>query len=70
MQFVTVQCVPRCRTKDLADGITRVMQLYGRGSFGVQTVYMDGEFEKIKDILTIVVANITAKNEHISEIER
>ncbi len=30
---------------------------------------MDGEFEKIKDLLPMVECNMTATKEHISEVE-
>ena len=43
---------------------------YARGGFVVNLMLMDGEFEKIKDVLPFVEVNTTAAREHVPEIER
>ena len=48
----------------------RVMQVYKRAGFNVHTILIDGEFEKIKDLMPQVVCNTTAAKEHVSEAER
>ena len=37
--------------------------------FVVQTILMDGEFEKLKDKIHNAVINTTAANEHVGELE-
>ena len=36
----------------------------------MRTILMDGEFEKVKNELALVVCNTTAAKEHVSEAER
>lgn len=35
----------------------------------MHTILMDGEFEKVKNKLPLVVCNTTAAKEHVSEVE-
>ncbi len=44
--------------------------MYRRAGFNVRTILMDGEFEKLKNILPTVECNTTAIKEHVSEAER
>jgi hypothetical protein len=41
--------------------------VYWRTGFIVRTILMDGEFEKIKDVLPTVECNTTAAKEHVSK---
>ena len=41
-----------------------------QAGFSVRTILMDGEFEKVKNELALVVCNTTAAKEHVSEVER
>ena len=48
---------------------------YGRGIgsqgvFHVQTILMDMEFDKIKDLIPMINVNISATNEHVVEVEQ
>ena len=43
---------------------------YTRGGFIVNLVLMDMEFDKIRDVLSMVEVNTTAAQEHVPEIER
>ena len=47
----------------------KVVYGYARGSFVVNLMLMDTEFEKIKDMLPMVEFNTTAAREHVPEIE-
>jgi hypothetical protein len=40
-----------------------------RAGFNVRIILMDGEFEKLKDILPTVECNATAAKEHVSKVE-
>jgi hypothetical protein len=46
------------------------MDLYSRGGFQVGTILMDNEFEKLRNLVPIIVINTTAAREHIPEVER
>jgi hypothetical protein len=44
--------------------------VYGWAGFRVRSILMDGEFEKVKGLMPMVVCNTTAAKEHISKAER
>jgi hypothetical protein len=44
--------------------------VYRRAGFNARTILMDGEFEKLKNILPKVECNTTAAKEHVSKAER
>ncbi len=44
--------------------------MYRRAGFNARTILMDGEFEKLKNILPKVECNTTAAKEHVSKAER
>ena len=47
-----------------------MLQVYDRAGFTVRYIMMDGEFEKVKEILLTIVCNTTATKEHVAEAER
>jgi hypothetical protein len=70
ISLVTIKFLPSRTAKQLANSIERVVRIYGRASFLVQTSMMDMEFEKLKDLLPNIALNTTATREHVGEIER
>ncbi len=70
ISLVTIEFLPSRTAKQLANSIERVLRIYGRSGFVVQTSMMDMKFEKLKDLLTNVALNTTATQEHVGEIER
>ena len=46
------------------------LNMYWWAGFNVRTFLMDGEFEKIKDILPNVECNTTAAKEHVCEAKK
>lgn len=54
----------------IGDKLTRVLRLYGRAGFVVQTALMDREFVAVADKCPTLLINTTAANEHVPEIER
>lgn len=58
-----------CTTKSLSKHLDCVIQVYTQAGFNVHTILMDGEFEKVKNKLPLVVCNTTAAKEHVSEAE-
>ena len=47
-----------------------MIDLYTRGGFQVGTVLMDNEFEKLRNLVPILVINTMAAKEHVPEVER
>lgn len=70
VQLITVEYLPRRTAKTIGHKLTRVMQLYNRGGFTVQTALMDREFEAVRTTCPHLPINTTAANEHVPEIER
>ena len=70
IKFITAEHVPVRTAKSLAKHIDRVVHVYARAGFTVRTILMDGEFEKIKDLVPKLECNTTAAKEHVSEAER
>ena len=70
IRYVTVQFVPRWTAGDIANAVKLFISLRCTG-FICQTALMDGEFEKVKEkLINIIEVNISARNEHVPEIER
>jgi hypothetical protein len=69
LNLVTTEFTPSCTAKQLAVGITRMMDLYARGGFQVGTVLMDNELEKLRNLVPILVVNTAAAKEHVLEVE-
>lgn len=70
IRIVTIQYVSCRSAKELANGLKNVNSLYGCAGCVVQTALMDGEFEKVRDVLlNLFTVNICSKNEHVAEIE-
>jgi hypothetical protein len=65
ISLVTINFLPSRAAKQLANSVERVVRIYGRASFIVQTSMMDMEFEKLKDLLPNIALNTTAAREHV-----
>ncbi|KAL7465887.1 hypothetical protein ACHAXS_006188, partial [Conticribra weissflogii] len=70
IKFITAQFLPMRTNTDLAISLRDTMRLYQRGGFRVQTLLMDGEFDKVTRLLPEVVVNTTSAGEHVGDIER
>ena len=70
IKFITAEHVPVRTAKCLAKHIDQVVHVYVRAGFTIRTILMDGEFEKIKDLVPRLECNTTAAKEHMSEAER
>ena len=60
LKFVTVKHTPVRTAKSLVKHIKRLLQVYNRAGLTVRYVMMDGEFEKVKELLPTIVGNATA----------
>jgi hypothetical protein len=67
---ITIEFLPSRTAKCLASSINRVVRIYGRAGFIIQTSMMDMEFEKMENMLLGITLNTTAVREHVGEIER
>ena len=53
--------------KQLAKSLMKVVKLYVKGGFVVCNVLMDGEFENVKPLISLVKINIITAREHVAE---
>jgi hypothetical protein len=70
IKFVTVEHLPVRAAKCLCKHLKRVLLMYEWASFRVRTILMDGEFERINNLMATVECNTTAAMEHLSKVER
>ena len=66
LKFVTVEHTQVRTAKSLVKHIKRVLKVYNRAEFTVRYVMMDGEFEKVKELLPTVLCKTTAAKEHVA----
>ena len=69
LNLVTAEFTPSRTAKQLAAGNTRMMALYTCGGVQVGTVLMENEFEKLRNLMSILAINTTAAKEHVPEVE-
>ncbi len=69
IKFVMAEHVSTRTATSLAKHLNQVIQVYRRTGFVVQTLLMDGEFEKIRDLMPMLECNTTAAKEHVSKAE-
>ena len=70
ISLVTIEYLKLRTAKRLVDTLERVIRIYSKAGFIVQTALMDMEFEKLRDMLPNVTLNTTAVREHVGKIER
>ncbi|KAL7469296.1 LOW QUALITY PROTEIN: hypothetical protein ACHAXS_009566 [Conticribra weissflogii] len=70
IKFITIEHSPTQTTSQLKQSLIRIMQLYGRAGFKIQTILVDGQFDPLKQHLPNVVINTTANSEHVGDVER
>ncbi len=70
ISLVTIEYLKLRTAKRLIHTLERVIRIYGKAGFIVQTALMDMEFKKLRDKLPNVIRNTTAAQEHLEEIER
>ncbi len=70
IKFVTAEHLPVRTALSLSKHMKRVLEVYRQAGFRIRTILMDGEFEKLKPLMSSVECNTTAAKEHVSEAER
>ena len=56
--------------KQLACNLRRIIILYSRAGFVIQTILMDMDFNKVAPELPKVIINMSAASEHVAEVGR
>ena len=69
IKFITAEHVLVQMAMNLSKHLTWVLQVYERTGFRVRTILMDGEFEKVRDLIPRIECNTTAAKEHVSKAE-
>jgi hypothetical protein len=70
IMFVMAEHVPVRTAKCLCKHLKRVLLVYGRAGFRVRTILIDGEIERIRNLMPTVECNTMAAKEHVSKAER
>ena len=70
ISLVKIEYLKLRTAKRLIDTLERVVHIYAKAGFIVQTALMDMEFEKLRDTLLKIILNTTAAQEHVGEIKR
>ena len=60
----------KANKEDMVAGLTKVLKIYRSNGFNVIQVSADNEFECVREAISPTFLNITATNEHMSEVER
>jgi hypothetical protein len=69
LNLITVEHTPSRTAKNIASGISCIMELYAKGGFQVGTVLMNNEFESLQNLVPIITINTSAAREDIPEIK-
>ena len=70
LNLITIEHAPHRTASKIAHLLQRIIQVYNRAGFTVQTILMDNEFEKVRSHLHDTTLNLPAAGEHVGEIER
>ncbi len=70
IKFITAEHVQVRTATSLSKHLTRILQVYQRAGLRVRIILMDGEFEKVRDLIPHVECNMTAAKEHVSKAEQ
>ena len=70
INLTTIEHAPTRTADKLGTLLHRVMNVYTRAGFTVQTILMDNEFEKLRDHVHHATLITTAAAEHVGDIER
>jgi hypothetical protein len=70
INLITIEHTPKRTATKFGELIQRIVRVYARAGFTVQTVCMDNEFEKLKYHVPMLALNLPAASEHVGKIER
>ncbi len=60
INLITIEHAPQCTASKLGLLLNRIIRVYARAGFQVQTILMDNEFEKVQDYIPTVNMNTLA----------
>jgi hypothetical protein len=70
IKLITIKHAPHRMASKIAYLLERIVRVYNRAGFTVQTILMDNKFEKVRDHVPNINLNLPAAGEHVGEIER
>jgi hypothetical protein len=72
IKFGTIEDLPNRSGPSLLTGINKIIKLYKRSGFRIESALMDGEFEPLRNDLAEmgINLNVAAPDEHVGDIER
>ncbi len=70
INLTIIEHVPHPMAAKLGHLLQRIINVYVRAGFTVQTILIYNEFEKVKDHVPLAILNTLAAAEHIGTIER
>ena len=68
--LIITEFMPNQTATQLANNLKRIISLYSRAGFIIQTILMDMEFDKVVPEIPEVVVNTSAATKHVAEVER
>jgi hypothetical protein len=68
LHLITAKRTPSQTAKNLAAGISRIMELYAKGGFQVGTVLMGKKFDCLQNLVPIIIINKTVSRKHVPKI--
>ena len=72
LNLITIEHVPTPKRTASSLGylLQRIIRVYAKAGFIIQTILMDNEFDKVRDHIYDATLNTPAASEHVGEIER
>ncbi len=71
INLITIEHAPSPQTaSSLGSLLQRIVHVYARAGFTVQTILMDIEFKKVRDHVPMLHVNTPAASQHVGDIER
>jgi hypothetical protein len=70
INLTTIEHIPHRTASKLGLLLHRIITVYARAGFKIQTILMDNEFDKVKDHVAYAILNTPAASEQVGDIER
>ena len=68
--LIMAKFMPNRTATQLAHNLKRIISLYSRAGFIIQTIFMDMEFNKAVPEIPEVMVNTSAASKHVAEVKR
>ena len=71
INLITIEHAPSPQTaSSLGSLLQRIVRVYARAGFTVQTILTEFEFKKVRDYVPMLDVNTPAASEHVGDIEQ